>query len=146
MAATPYRPVAFTDQSLTVEKLNQTSNNIQWLFENTARMRYNTASIVRDNGIKIIAGKTPFPIRDSEAIDVTVYFGSFFNAACKPIVTTTVETTGGWLRKFNTVRGIGAWGTEIDYRGFIAHVSTHESHVANKIEAPGWVHWQAIGF
>lgn len=149
MPATPYRPTTFDDKLLSVEKLQQTSNNIHWLFENSARMRYvlsGKAPVTKDAGIKIITGKTPFGVSPNDWIGVDVYFGSFFTAGSRPIVTVTVETSGAWLRKFAIVRGLGANGTEIDYRGFNAHITTHEAHVANKFEAPGWLHWQAIGY
>lgn len=145
MAATPYRPISWTDKNLTQEKLQQLSNNDQWLFENSPRLRYNYQNglIVRDNGLKIIVGKTAYGTRASDAVDIHVYFGSFFSAACKPVISISVETTGAWLRKRVTIRGIGG---EIDYRGFVAHLSTDEPYVAKNIEAPGWIHWHAAGF
>lgn len=144
MAASPYRQTSFNDKSLTVDKLNQLANNDQWLFENSPRMRYNYLNtVVRDNGLKIIAGKTPWGTTPGDALEVAVYFGSFFTASCRPIVNVTVETTGGWQRKYAIIRGLGG---EVDYRGFIAHMATHERWVANNIEAPGWFHWTAVGF
>lgn len=148
MAATPYRPVAFNDKSLTKEKLEQTSNNIQWLFENSPKMRYNYANgaLVRDNGLKIIAGKTWFgAVPGRDWADSWIYFGNFFSAACKPIVTATIETTGWRLRKFVTIRSVSG-AAEVDHRGFICHISDHETVVTPTIEAGGWVHWQAVGF
>lgn len=144
MAATPYRPVSWTDQNLSKEKLQQMANNEQWLFENNPKIRYNySGAIIRDNGLKIIAGKSPFGTSGLDSIDTWVYFGNFFSAACKPIVTAVVETGGFWLRKFITIRGIGG---EIDYRGFLAHLTTHENVVDNRVEASGWIHWTAVGF
>lgn len=149
MAATPYRPTTFDDKLLSVEKLQQVSNNIHWLFENSARMRYalsGKAPVTKDAGIKIITGKTPFGTSANDWVNLDVYFGSFFTAGSRPIVTVTVETSGAYLRKFATIHGLGTkGGPEIDYRGFTAHITTHEVKT-NKIEAPGWLHWQAIGY
>lgn len=146
MAATPYKPVSWSDRSLDVSKLQQMATNDQWLFENSPRMRYSGNGVVRDNGIKIIAGKTPYATSSNDWVDVSIYFGSFFTAACKPIVICTDETTGAALRKLVVTRGFGG---EIDYRGFVAHISDQENHIDRAhypIESPGWVHWIAVGF
>lgn len=147
MAATPYRPVSFDDRSLSVEKLQQVQSNIQWLFENTPRMRYthSQAAIIRDSGIKIIAGKTPYGGVELDFLDVSVYFGSFFSSACRPVVTASVESSGN-QRRLVTLRGING---EIDYRGFIGHVSDQENHAViswNPLRQGGWLHWTAVGF
>lgn len=145
MPATPYQPVSFNGEMITTQKMNQMTNNDQWLFENTPRIRYNAAGITRDQSLKVMSGKTPFTISSIDYENVNVYFGSFFSAGCKPVVTAVVETTGGWLRKFLTIRG--ANGGELDNTGFIAHITTHEpTGVGNQIEAGGWVHWTAVGY
>lgn len=138
-----YRDVSFNDQLLTVEKLTQTSNNMRYLFENNPRIRYEREPIItRDSGLKILAGKTAYLWTDTDYTDVTVYFKNFFSPGCKPVVTATIETLGFKLRKLVTVRG---FGTEVDHRGFWAHVSDHET-VAPRIEAWGLVCWIAVGY
>ncbi len=145
MAATPYRPVAVNDKSLTKEKLQQMANNDQWLFENTPRIRYNflEGNIVRDSGAKILAGKLIFGAGTKDWSERTVSCGNFFSASCKPIVVSTVEATGTHLRKLVTTKGIN--GAEIDHRGFIAHVSVQERN-AKVMDTWGLIHYMAIGF
>lgn len=145
MAATPYKPVSFTSESVTQQKLQQMANNDQWLFENTPRLRYSVNELTRDGGIKMISGKTVYSQVDREYLDVFVYFGSFFTGGCKPIVTATVEHAGGGGRRLATIRGHGG---EIDHRGFIAHVTTQADYPGafRNFDSGGWLHWQAVGY
>lgn len=143
MAANDYKPVSWNGEPITNLKLNQMANNTQYLFERAPRIRYSGAGLTRDTALKIISGKSPFPIKTNmDWVDTNIYFGSFFSAGCKPVVVATVETTGGWLRKYVSLRGFGG---EIDHTGFIAHVVTHESF-ADHINSVGWVHWTATGY
>lgn len=145
VGAAPYKPVTFNSESLSQAKLQQMANNMQWLFENNPRVRYlPPGGSPRDAGLKIMYGKAPFPIWASGVYDAFIYFGSFFSAGCKPIVTTSLEVTGSRGAKANTIRGLGG---EIDYRGFVARVFTVERPgVPTDIEAGGWIHWQAAGY
>lgn len=146
MATTPYRPVTWTDETVSANKLAQMANNDQWLFENGAKFRYTSNGLTRDSGLKIIAGKTPYGITGADAYGVLVYFGSFFSSGCKPIVTATIEHSGGWMRKYVSIRSLSGMGSEVDHRGMYMEFSTHERTVTNNIEAGGWFHWQAIGY
>lgn len=145
MAATPYRAVSINDKSLTKEKLQQMVNNDQWLFENTPRVRYNylEGGLVRDSGAKILAGKALFGASTNDWTERTIYFGNFFSAACKPIVTVTVEVTNNSMRRYASVRGLN--GSEIDNRGFLCHISTQEGKFW-PVDAWGLIHYTAIGF
>lgn len=142
---TPYRPISWNDQSLSVPKLQQMANNDQWLFENTPRMRYSVDGNVRDSGLKIIAGKVGYGRSGNDWTDFNVYFGSFFSAACKPVVVATVEIGGNGKRKLANIEGFG--GT-IDYRGFHGFVTTQENPNLGTfpVDHPSYVHWIAIGY
>lgn len=145
MPATPYNPVSWNGEAISREKLSQMANNDQWFFENMTRARYSVAGLTRDTGLRMIMGKTPFPPGVNQArdwVDVKIEFGSYFTVGCKPIIVALVETTGTWLRKYPSLRGLNG---EIDHTGFIAHVVSHESF-ADYINAAGWVHWQAWGY
>lgn len=143
MAATPYRHASFNDGLLNVDKLQQLSNNGDWLFDHNTVVRYDyLRSVTRDTGIKIIAGKSGYAQTGMDWIDVPVYFGNFFNAACKPIVTATVETANRIDVKIN-----GHDGAEIDYRGFRGHVWIDVIQGWPSVPVPsGWLHWIAVGF
>lgn len=145
MTATAYVPVSITSESLSQAKLQQMANNDQWLFENSPRVRYNYGGIVRDSGLKIISGKVPTAISATDYTYVTIYFGSFFSASCKPIVTATAEAADGQrVRRIVNIQGISG---EVDNRGFLAHVTSHQQlGLPNTLVAPGWVHFTATGF
>lgn len=143
MAATPYRPVSWNDQNLSQQKLQQMSSNDHWLYEHSPTIRYNYLdTVVRDSGMKIIAGKSRYAETGRDWIDVPVYFGNFFSAACRPVVTATVE---GHNRL--DVKISGHDGSEVDYRGFRAHVWLDLIPGWTAAPAPsGWLHWISIGF
>lgn len=146
MAANEYRPVSWNGEAITNSKLNQMANNTQFLFERSPKMRYAAAGLTRDTGLKILAGKTPYPANTRDWSDARVYFGSFFTAGCKPIVTAVVgDIQAGGLRKYISLRGHNG---EIDHTGFIAHVVTFELYPggAKTVTGPGFVHWTAIGY
>lgn len=146
MAASPYKPVSFTSESISQYKLQQLANNSQWLFENSPRMRYLANGLRRDAGLKIIAGKSGYSARNSRATAVVVHFGSFFSAGCQPVVTCVVQAGGFWLRKYITVNSLNGISAPIDHSGFIAHITSYEDRPNDHIEAHGWVHWHAIGY
>jgi len=146
MSATPYKPVNFSSESLSQTKLQQLANNQQWLFENTPRVRYSASGLTRDSGTKILSGKINYGTSPGDAVEMLVYFGNFFTAGCNPNVVITVQTNGGWLRKFGTIRSLQGLAAPIDHTGFIVHVTTHERAVPANFEAGGWVHWQAVGY
>jgi hypothetical protein len=141
MPATPYKPVSWNGEPLSVAKLQQMTSNDQWLFENSPRIRYSVNGLTRDNGIKIISGKTFFAPAPIQHDYLDIYFGNFFSAGSHPVVTAVVEAgTGGLGRKHVTINGFGG---EIDHRGFRAAVYTYE---APNLDVGGWCHWTAIGY
>lgn len=140
---TPYRPVSFTNEQPTRTKMQQLANNQQWLFENMTRLRYAAYGLTRDSGLKILTGKTSFPVvRNRNYYYAQIYFGSFFSAGCKPLVIATVETTGGNMHRSKVVVQSRAAGG-IDNTGFTAIVST-ESY--RTVGSAGWINWFAIGY
>lgn len=118
------------------------ANNDQWLFENMPRIRYSASGLIRDQGIKMIVGKTPFPPQtDRNYAYLNINFGTFFTIGTKPIVIVTFEAQGGSMHRSKVViQGRGQ--SELDHTGFTAIV-TGDSY---KSLAAGWVHWQAVGF
>lgn len=145
MAQNEYKPITFNGEALTTNKLNQLANNSQFLFDRTPRVRYASGNLVRDNAVKVLAGKTAFPVKKTaDWANINVYFGNFFTAGSHPIVTVTPEVTGAWMRKFAVVKGFNG---EIDHTGFLCQIICQESIPGNGwIEAGGWVHWQAVGY
>jgi hypothetical protein len=144
MAQNDYVPLSWNGEALSTDKLNQMCNNTQYLYDRSPRIRYSVNGLVRDTGLKLISGKTPYAPTNTDYKDVPVYFGTFFSAGCHPVVTAVVGDSASGLRKFCTVRGFNG---EVDNTGFIAHVSSHEPPGFNQvIFGGGWVHWTAVGY
>lgn len=139
MAQNEYKPVSWNGEAISNTKLNQMCNNTQYIFERMPKIRYATQGLTRDTSLRMIAGKTPHTVAaDRNFIYQDVYFGSFFTAGCKPIVTATVE--GGGHR--NKVVIVGFNG-EVDHTGFIAVVSTEAT---TTLTPAGFIHWTAVGY
>lgn len=143
MSATPYNPVSFNGEMITTQKMNQMANNDQWLFENSPRIRYNANGLVRDASLKVMAGKTPFTVNTATNYEyINVYFGSFFSAGCKPVVTATVEGFNAGAHRHHVVI-TGLTGGEIDNVGFVG-VLAGEAYPT--LTSGGFIHWQAVGY
>ncbi len=122
------------------------ANNDQWLFEHITKMRYQGA-VTKNDGLKILAGKAYYGPNDTnDRQDCTVYFGSFFSTGCFPVVVAVNEVNTNGFRRLVTVRSIS--GSQIDHRGFIAHVSNQENALSDqtKIVSGGTVSYIAIGW
>lgn len=133
--------MSWNGEPITTDKLNQMCNNSQYLFDRSPRIRYAGPQFTRDTGLKVIAGKTPYPVVQANYIYLPVYFGSFFSSGCNPIVTATVEAPSGGHR--NRVMAYGLSGGAIDNIGFQAVVTTE---AVPTLGPAGWVHWIAVGY
>lgn len=141
MPANEYKPTSWNGEPINNAKLNQMCNNTQFLFERSPRIRYAAAGTPRDNGLRIISGKTPFPaVTTATWVAVPIYFGSFFAAGCRPVVTATLEGRPGWLRRRVTIHGISG---EVDHNGFVGVISTEYDKA---LTVGGWIHWTAVGY
>lgn len=143
MPTTDFQPISFNGEPLTNDKLNQMCNNEQYLFDRATKIRYSVNGLIRETGLKVLAGKTPFPARrDANFIYVNVSFGNFFTAGCHPVVTATVEATSGSLHRSKVVLQKQG-SSDIDNAGFVA-VVTGDTYAY--LAVGGWVHWTAVGF
>lgn len=140
----PYKPVSFTSESINQQKLQQLAVNDQWLFENTARIRYSANGLVRDSGLKIISGRTMHAVEPGRNFTYqNVYFGSFFSAGCKPVVTASVEVGSHRMHRNKiSLQSLSGPGSPLDHTGFMAIVSTEAT---NDLVA-GAIHWIAVGY
>lgn len=146
MPATPYKPVAWNGEPISNAKLQQMADNDQWLFENSPRIRYSSSNnLVRDAGLKVLAGKTMYGTSSTSAVYTDVYFGNFFSAGSHPVVVCTLETGTTLGRKQVTIAGFGG---EVDHVGFRAaiYVDGGVFDGPPTIEAAGWLNWHAIGY
>jgi hypothetical protein len=146
LPATPYKATSWSgDEPIYKDKLNQMTNNDQWLYENTPRMSFNTYGIKRTNGIKIMAAICVVPTNKSANSTATFEFGTFFSSGCKPVIVTGTQPTSGRGRLHCMIRGISS--NYPDHRGFKATVSADEiGGTNNVIDAKVYVHFVAIGW
>jgi len=143
MTATPFKPISWApDELISPEKLGQIANNSQWLFENTPRASYDAYGVKRATGVKIAAGTCLIYASKLATQTRPVYFGNFFSAACKPVVTTGVISFQN--RTFVITNGFGVY--QPDNRGFEIAVECQSNSGGNKIERNFYVSWMAIGF
>lgn len=144
---TPYSPVQWVDNEPTwTEKLNQMTNNDQWLFENTPRAMYNSYKVKRTSQIKILTGVTIFPAQANGLYQIQVDFPSFFTPGCLPTITTGVGYRLDY-RIHLAFRGIGQDAP--DHRGMIYTASVDPRNPDAKYYKFGkafYAHYIAVGY
>lgn len=145
MAATPYKATTWGDEPISKDKLNQMSNNDQWIYENMPKMLFNTYGIKRTNGVKILAGIAVVPAAAASSASVTVSFGTFFSSGCKPVIVTGTQPTSGAARFHTAFKGID--GFYPDHRGAVFIAGADSLNIkANVMSAKVYIHFVAIGW
>lgn len=145
MSATPYTTVSWNDMEITsTDKLNQMTNNDQWLFENTPRAYYNTTGVARSSGVKILAGiATLAPVATSYT-SLQISFGTFFTTGCVPVCTLGLMT---YPRFRMSVSFTGIGQVQPDSRGINVRVASTEPISTNqKIDNTVQINYIAIGW
>jgi len=141
----PYKPVSWGEEPMSVDKLNQMTNNDQWLFENTPRMKYAAYTLTKNSGLKILATYAYVPPNRNRGTTRGVYFGSFFSVGCQPIVVATPVATNSQRRFFVAVNGIGR--AVPDHTGAQITLQASELNPKNdKLGGAVYVHVIAIGW
>lgn len=111
MPASPYKAVNWSEEPITTNKLNQMSNNSQWLFENLPRIRYSNSGITKESGLKILTGQvTITPPANATTTSRNVSFGNFFTPNIFPIVilsTSSATTQRGIYTSCSALTGQG---------------------------------------
>ena len=147
MATTPFRAVNWSPNELIGEdKMDQVSNNINWLRDNTPRVIYTLPSgVQRVEGIRIASGRVLIGARKSEDANAEVRFGNFFSNQCQPNITTGI-VSAHTRRLFAVIRGIGQ--LQPDNRGF--EVLVRAANETKKQDASivynFYVSWHAMGY
>lgn len=143
MTATPYQPIQWSNQEpLFKDKLNQMTNNDQWLFENMPKLYYNVSGIKRSTGIKAAAGFGVFNASANRYAAGTVTFGDYFSQGCQPVVVLGALQTYPQREVIATIRGIGT--IMPDHRGFEVYLTAVGT--AKKISSIVYAPWIAIGY
>lgn len=154
----PYKPVDFTNTAedgweiITTNDLNQVSENLQWIKDNTPRMTYHGLGATNRNvtsNIIIVGGKVEIPAnRKSDSVAKEVrYKANTFLSGSHPHVLLGIE--GAYWSDYHklhaVVQGRGGKGYP-DHIGFRVHVNNHALSAANdKMVRMIRVHWIAIG-
>jgi hypothetical protein len=147
LAATPYKPTTWADEPVFKDKLNQMTNNDQWLYENTPRLNFNTYGVKRTSGVKIMAAIAIIPASGKAWSNTTFNFGTFFSSGCRPVVVTGTQVTGpsAWRQHVVITGLVGDYAP--DHRGFRAHAGADKgTSVNNVINERIFVHFIAIGW
>ena len=147
MPATPFKPVLWgNNDALATEKLNQMTNNDQYLFENMPRVMYNAYGVKKTTSVKVLAGIVSVAPSNALWAAANVEFGSFFTAGCKPVVVTGTQPTGNRWRYHTIVKGIGTYYP--DHRGINVAVGAdyYGTSTKNVVDQRVYVHYIAIGW
>lgn len=140
---TPYKPITWGPlEPIFKDKLNQMTNNDQWLFENTPRMFYNW-NVKKTSGVKLAAGVARIGASKSHVGQTTIYFGNYFSPGCRPIITTGLLTPKA-TRYHIAFRGIGSLFP--DHRGFTVIAAANLAVQVNRIESTIYIPWHAVGY
>jgi hypothetical protein len=141
-----FKAVNWTPNEMIGErKTDQMAENVDWLYRNTPRAIYTLpGGLVRNEGVKIAAGRVIIGKKNKDTSSATVRFGNFFAARCEPIVTTGI-VSDDQPRIFATISGIGQ--LQPDNRGFTVGVNIAAEKKANdQINRSFYVTWQAMGY
>lgn len=145
MGSTPFKTTYWGDnEPMYTDKLNQMTNNDQWLYENMPAAYFNSQGIRKSSGVKILSGFAFIKATASVGSATTVYFGSYFSSGCKPVVVTSINAYPQGRFHLWT-RGIGTLFP--DSRGFEARINVNEIDPKNnKIKYDIYVPYIAVGW
>jgi len=144
LADTQYRAVAWqADDLATVDKMQQSESNVDWIKDNTPRARYRAYNVQRWTGLRLLSGVAMIPSQSDANGAVDVNFGEFFTSDCQPVITNGVITEN--RRVIVTLTGLGKLIP--DERGFHIFVqNTNPDPKKNKLDSKTYVPWQAMGY
>ncbi len=144
MAVTPYKATSWQDnEPIFTSKLNQMTNNDQWLYENTPRMMYTAYNQKRTEGLKVACGYLLCQPAANGIQQHTVQFPNFFSEACTPIVITGLMHNGE-VRLHHGIRGINQQYP--DHRGFEILGNVDVTGKWTRMTKIFWIPWIAMGF
>ena len=126
-------------------KVDQMTDNADWLFKNTPRAVYKVAGLSRNEGVKIASGRVIIGRRrKSDSATAQVRFGNYFTPTCEPIITTGIVSEHQ-TNIFATISGIGR--LQPDARGFQVGVNiAADKKKQDKIARSFYVTWSAMGY
>ena len=125
-------------------KMDQMTNNAEWLLANTPRAVYTLpGGLRRAEGIKLASGRAIISKSNSDSATVEVRFGNFFSTRCEPNVTTGIVSQQ--KNVFCSIQGLGK--NTPDARGFQIQVNIDaNSDKKDKITNTMYVFFSAMGY
>jgi hypothetical protein len=141
----PFSDVSWDDDELVLSsKLQKMSSNIRYLYDSMPKILFSPFGIRKTTGIKIACGTIPFGPNHAQEISKQVYFGTYFNNTCKPVV---VVTHAGTRRAHVMIGGLAAGSVMPDHRGFRFYISADPRQpTQNNFPHIQYLNWIAVGF
>lgn len=127
-----------------LDKMQQDANNLEWVKDTSIRGRY-TGSVRREKGVRLLCGIKVIPRSTTARNNVTIDFGEFFSAGCRPQITTGMITPHPRLH--HRISGINQLIP--DDRGFMVYVQMDNPNTQNNnnvLDAKSYVSWIAVGY
>lgn len=146
MAVETYTAVSWQPGELITEaKMDAIGSNLEYFNQNMPRAVYNAHGVSTRLAIKIAAGLTAVEPDPNGVIGKDTYFGDYFSAGCRPVVTTGI-ISDSTRRVHCTIWGIN--GTLFpDHNGFRAALRSDEIDPSkNAFTKLFYVSWIALGY
>lgn len=142
---TEYTPVSWSEEIVSIDKLQQMATNDQALFEMKPSTAIKHGGVNRNKGMKILAGSKAFQATNTWATSVDLHFGNFFSQGCTPVV---IPVIYGFPQTATYIHPKGLGGTaQPDHRGFSVYVRSNERNMkAGRIVHPFTIQYIAVGF
>ncbi len=136
------------DEDITARKLNQMSQNDQFLLDRIPRMFFDgrNGSPRRNINIKVAAGIAFLPRQTARQGNINVYFRNYFSPGCKPVIVAQPASAANF-RIFCTIKQIGTNRGDPTERGFAIVLNADPlAKTTNYFPNVTDVHWIAIGW
>lgn len=125
--------------------MNQLADNVQYVYEQMPKVKYNAYGVNKTNGVKILAGISGGGPTGNSYARVQVYFGTYFSPGCKPVVVANVQPSGNRWRYTVVPKGLSTVAPDHTGINFIVGANAW-STTPNIIDERFYVHWMAIGW
>lgn len=142
---TEYIPVSWSEEPVSVEKLSVMADNDQALFEIKPTAVLKHQSVVKNKGVRMLAGSQLYQPSLTWATTVDHYFGNFFSAGCYPVVICNIY---GYPQTATYIHPKGLGNTQLpDHRGFSVYVRSNERvGFKGTLSRPYYITYIAIGW
>lgn len=141
---TQYADVSWSDEPVSMEKLQQMATNDRYLFEATPKAAFNHEGVRRDRGLKILAGSEIVQPSNEWMQNREIRFGGFFSSGSQPIV---IANHYGYPQTGANIAVKGLSETKLpSHEGFAVFMWT-DDRLGNKgtLQQPMYIAYIAVG-